>query len=278
MAEKKSNVGYVIKEIIILLCTILFLFPIFYFVISAFKRLPDILNYPLVITPAMFTTDNFVQAYKRIKYFKAVGNTAYIVAMSIMITIFCSSLSGFVIARVRAKRFQFSYKFFVALMVAPFVAVIVPLIVIMKRLGLINNLWTCILIQASWNLPFATFLFTGFMKTLPMELEEAALIDGCSMFKTYSRVFLPLQAPVVATCCIVCGMGVWNDYVVCASFLNSAKTPTLMIQVGSFFGQYVKEYGQSFAAVTMCSAPILILFIFLQKYFIRGMAAGAVKG
>lgn len=265
-------------EFLLLLVTLVILAPIFYFVISAFKLREDILFYPLKITAEMFTFENFTVAYSKMKFIQAVTNTGFITVGSLVFTVIFSSMAGFVIARIPAKRFTVAYSFLVALMVVPFIGCVIPLVVIMNRIGLYNNLWSCLLIQAGWNLPFATFLYTGFMKSLPGELEEAAMIDGCSLFGTYMRVFLPLQAPVTATCCIRCGIGVWNDYLVSSSFLNSAKSPTLMVSVKKFFGQYVNEYGQSFAAVVMCSIPIFILFLFLQKYFVKGMAAGSVKG
>lgn len=276
--KKKMTAGSLAKEVLLVLATVIMLIPIYYFIVSAFKLREDILFYPLKITAQMFTLENFVVAYEKIKYVKSVSNTAFITIGSMIITIILGSLNGFVIARVKAKRFDVIYSYLLALMVIPFVGCLIPLVVMMNRVHLYNSLWSCLLIQAGWNIPFATFLYTGFMRSLPGELEEAAMIDGCSLFGTYARVFLPLLGPVTATCCIRCGIGVWNDYLVSASFLNSSKTPTLQVSVGKFFGQYVNEYGQSFAAVVMCSIPIILLFVFLQKYFIKGIAAGAVKG
>ena len=276
--KKKMTAGSLVKEVLLVLATVIMLIPIYYFIVSAFKLREDILFYPLKITAQMFTLENFVVAYEKIKYVKSVSNTAFITIGSMIITIILGSLNGFVIARVKAKRFDVIYSYLLALMVIPFVGCLIPLVVMMNRVHLYNSLWSCLLIQAGWNIPFATFLYTGFMRSLPGELEEAAMIDGCSLFGTYARVFLPLLGPVTATCCIRCGIGVWNDYLVSASFLNSSKTPTLQVSVGKFFGQYVNEYGQSFAVVVMCSIPIILLFVFLQKYFIKGIAAGAVKG
>lgn len=274
----KKKIGHALYELILLLLTLIILMPIFYFAISAFKLREDIVYHPLQMTAEMFTLDNFKVAYSKMKLFKAMSNTVFITVGSMIITVIFSAMAGFVMARVKARRFTVAYSFMVALMVVPFIGCVIPLVVIMNRIGLYNNLWSCLLIQAGWNLPFATFLYTGFMKSLPKELEEAAMIDGCGMFGTFTRIFLPLQAPVTATCCIRNGIGVWNDYLVSASFLNSSKTPTLMVSVKKFFGQYVNEYGQSFAAVVMCSIPIILIFLFLQKYFVKGIAAGAVKG
>ena len=190
--KKKMTAGSLVKEVLLVLATVIMLIPIYYFIVSAFKLREDILFYPLKITAQMFTLENFVVAYEKIKYVKSVSNTAFITIGSMIITIILGSLNGFVIARVKAKRFDVIYSYLLALMVIPFVGCLIPLVVMMNRVHLYNSLWSCLLIQAGWNIPFATFLYTGFMRSLPGELEEAAMIDGCSLFGTYARVFLPL--------------------------------------------------------------------------------------
>lgn len=272
-----NKLKFYLKEFFLLFATFVMLIPVFYFVISAFKLREDILFFPMKMTAEMFTLENFKVAWTRIKYFQALKNTAIITVGSLAIVLFCSSLAGFSLARIKARRFSVYYTFMISLMILPFIGCLLPLIVIMNRIKLFNNLWACILIQAGWSIPFATFLFTSFMRSLPGELEEAAMIDGCSMWRTYFQVFLPLLAPVTATVCIRTGIGIWNDYLVSATFLNNTKMPTVLVSVSKFFGEYVNEYGQSFAAVIMCSIPALILFLSLQKYFVKGIVAGSVK-
>ena len=274
----KERTKRVFSEIGIFLITVFMLAPVYYFAISAFKTRENILIHPLTISASEFTFENFTKAYSVVKFWESIKNTGTFTIVAMVLTIIFSSLAGFACARIKAIRFKLTYTYLISLMVIPFVGCLIPLVVLMKKVGLLNNLWSCILIQAGWNLPFATFLYTGFMKSVPGELEEAAIIDGCSLFGTYWKIFLPMLAPVTATCIIRQGIGMWQDYLVCSSFLNSAKQPTIMVSVKKFYGQYVAEYGQSFAAVLMFTLPILILFICLQKYFIKGIAAGAVKG
>jgi len=188
------------------------------------------------------------------------------------------SLAGFAIARINHRGFRIYYSSIIALMVIPFIGALIPLVVLIKNMGLYGSLWGNVLIQAAWNLPFSVFLYTGFMRTLPKELEEAAYIDGCSTFGVYLRIFLPLLKPVTATCLIRAGIGIWNDYLVSASILNNVRKPTLMVAIYAFFGQYVSEYGYAFAGIIMASLPIIALFALLQKYFIKGLVAGAIKG
>ena len=260
------------------LATVITWIPIYYFVIGAFKKRTDIVKHPLTLDFSKVSLDNFTYAFKKMNLIKALSNTGFITVIALLIVIVCGSLAGFAIARIHHKGFKAFYAVVVALMVVPFIGALIPIVVLISKIGLYGSLWGNVLIQAAWNLPFSIFLFTGFMRSLPKEMEDAAYIDGCSTFGIYLRIFLPLLKPVTATCCIRAGIGIWNDYLVSNSLLNSARQPTLMVAVYSFFGQYVSEYGYAFAGIIMASLPIVIMFLFLQKYFIKGLVAGAVKG
>ena len=260
------------------LATVILWMPIYYFVIGAFKKRTDIVKHPLALDFSRMSFDNFTYAFKKMNLFKALGNTGFITVIALLVVIACGSLAGFAIARIRHKLFQAFYTVVIALMVVPFIGALIPIVVLINRIGLYGSLWGNVLIQAAWNLPFSIFLFTGFMRALPKEMEDAAYIDGCTTFGIYGRIFLPLLKPVTATCCIRAGIGIWNDYLVSNSLLNSARQPTLMVAVYQFFGQYISEYGYAFAGIIMASLPIIIMFLFLQKYFIKGLVAGAVKG
>lgn len=275
---KRDRSRTFVEELILLVCTVIVMVPIYYLVISAFKGRMDIIQHPLYITKEMFTFKNFPYVIKKMKYWKALKNTAVITGASLAIVIFSSSLAGFAIARIRTKFFNTYYNILVTLMVIPFIACLLPLATQSVRIGTYNSIWGCILIQAAWNMPFSVFLYTGFMQGISKELEEAAYIDGCSTFGVYSRIFLPLLAPVTATCCIRQGVGIWNDYLVTRTLLNENKTPTLMVGIKSFFGARVTEFGYAFAGIFLVSLPMIIVYLALQKYFIKGITAGSVKG
>ena len=276
--KKRINPSVFLSESLLILATLLMMVPIYYFLIGAFKPRLDIVKFPLILTPDMFTLTNFSYAIAKMKIFSSLTNTGSITIGALVILVLCSSLAGFAIARIKHRIFGQFYAAMIALMVIPFIGALIPIVVLIRRMKMIGSLWSCILIQAAWNMPFAIFLYTGFMRAIPNELEEAAYIDGCSMFRVYFNVFLPLLTPVTATCLIRCGIGIWNDYLVSVSLLNSVRQPTLMVAVYSFFGQYVSEYGYAFAGIIMASLPVIVMFIFLQKYFTKGLTAGAVKG
>jgi len=275
---KKGRISKFFEELGVALATLIMMVPIYYFLISAFKARKDIIKFPLVINKELFTLENFPYVIKKIQYWKALGNTAFITLMALVIVIVCASLAGFAIARIKSRGFSTYYKLIVTLMVIPFIGCLLPLVTISTKLNLYDSIWGCIVIQAAWNMPFAVFLYTGFMGSLPGELEEAAYIDGSSVFGVYWRVFLPLLAPVTATCAIRQGTGIWNDYLVSRSLLNENKIPTLMVGINAFNGQRGQELGYIMTGVLLVSIPMIILFLCLQKYFIKGIAAGAVKG
>ena len=278
MSGKRFSVRKLIEELILLAATILMLSPVFYLLIGAFKGRNDIVRYPFVINREMFILSNFPKAIKNMKYFRALGYTAVITLVSLAVVIVVGSLAGFAIARGRGRLFRIFYSVTVALMVIPFISCLIPVISQATRIGIYNTLWGCIAYEAAWNIPMAVFLYTGFMRGLPMELQDAAYIDGCSTVQVYGRVFLPLLAPVTATCAIRCGVGMWNDYILARCMLNSVRFPTLMVSIYSFFGDRVNEYGLAFAGIMLASLPMVIIYVALQKYFIKGIVAGAVKG
>ena len=276
--KRRNAVSKFFSEIALLLATVVMMIPVYYFVISSFKNRKDVIKAPLTINKEMFTLDNFGYVIKKMKYWEAMGNTAFITLMALILVIAFASLAGFAIARCRHGVFSGYYMIIVPLMVIPFIGCLLPLVSQSVKLGLYNSIWGCIVIQAAWNMPFAVFLYTGFMQGIPKELEEAAYLDGCKPVGVYARVFLPLLAPVTATCCIRQGVGMWNDYLVSRALLNENKNPTLMVGITGFFGSRGSELAYAMTGVLLVSIPMIIMFLFLQKYFIKGIAAGAVKG
>ena len=276
--KKKNAASKFLGELGLLFATVIMMIPVYYFVISSFKTRKDVIKMPLKINAELFTLDNFPYVINKMKYWQAMANTAFITLMALVIIIVLASLAGFAIARCRHGIFSGYYKLIVTLMVIPFIGCLLPLTTISTKLGLYNSIWGCIVIQAAWNMPFAVFLYTGFMQGIPKELEEAAYLDGCKPVGVYARVFLPLLAPVTATCCIRQGVGIWNDYLVSRALLNENKNPTLMVGITGFFGSRGSELAYAMTGVLLVSIPMIIMFLFLQKYFIKGIAAGAVKG
>lgn len=274
----KTRYKVFIQELFFLAVSLVMWIPIYYFFIGAFKERADIVKYPLAISLDKMSFDNFVYVWDNMKIGRSILNTALITAGALLLTVIISSMAGFSLSRIGGRFFEGMYAYVVVLMVVPFISCLLMLVRLSTELNLYNTVIGSIFIHTAWHIPFCTFLFTGFMKAMPVELEESAYIDGCSTVRVYGQIFLPLLTPVIATCCIRSGITIWNDYLVSKSLLNSVRTPTIMVSISSFFGEYVSEYGYAFAGIVIASLPITVMFIFLQKYFIKGLTAGAVKG
>lgn len=155
--KKQKKLRSFIEELVLALCTIIMLVPIYYLVLGAFKDRKDIIKYPLLLTKELFTLENFPYVINKMKYWQALANTVTITLASLVIVIICASLAGFAIARIRSKLFRGYYSVLVTLMVIPFIGCLLPLTVQATRLGTYDSIWGCILIQSAWNMPFATF-------------------------------------------------------------------------------------------------------------------------
>ena len=181
----KKKWPVIASELFFLLVTVMVWIPIYYFVIGSFKAREDIVMFPLSIQSDMFSFGNYVYVWENMKIGNAILNTGIITVGALLLTVVISSLAGYALARIKGRFFNISYQYVVTLMVVPFISCLLMLVRLSTRLSLYNTIWGCILIHTAWHVPFCTFLYTGFMKSIPVELEEAAYIDGCSTFKTY---------------------------------------------------------------------------------------------
>lgn len=267
-----------ILEIVFILATVLIWIPLYYLLIGAFKTREDIVLNPLFLNFSTATLSNFANAWQKMNFFASFGNTLAITVGALALLVVFSALAGFAISRIQWKVFDTYYAVMVALMVVPFISCLLPLVRQLRSMGLYNTIPGAILVHVAWHLPFCIFLYVGFMKGIPQELEEAAYIDGANTLQIFTHIFLPLIKPVTATVCIRSGMTIWNDFLISSTMMNTTKMPTLIVSINSFFGKYVNEYGFAFAGILLATLPIALLFIFLQKYFVAGMTAGAVKG
>ena len=166
---------------------------------------------------------------------------------------------------------------YLASLMIPFQILMIPVYKIFKNLGLQNNLGGMILMLTGYSIAYATFLYVGFVKSVPRELEEAALIDGCGPLQMFFRIVFPLLKPITATVAALHVMWLWNDFQISIILLQKDKVRTLTVKQFYFFGQYTSEYGMAFAASIVAMMPVVIVFMLLQKYIVAGISAGAVK-
>ncbi|UFJ41385.1 carbohydrate ABC transporter permease [Brevibacillus humidisoli] len=268
--------GQWLKYLVLGLFAFLALYPIFLMIASSFKTNMEILTSPLGL-PSQISLDNYFQVWDEVNFKQYVWNSIYVSAMSVFLILFVSSLAAFYLSRYSFRWNMFILFFFMLGLMLPMKLAILPLYMLMLKLNLLDTLHSLVIIYVAGNIPFAVFVFYGFFRTLPKDLDLSARIDGCNGFQVYYKIILPLMKPALATVGIVNLIGVWNDFFYPLIFLKSTELSTIPLGVLTFFGEYDTEWNLLFASLAISSLPMIIAFLFASKQFIEGLTSGAVK-
>ena len=260
--------------------SVAYIFPILLVLINSFKKKAYISRYPFAIpTDKMFVgLENYVNGLTKTGFFQAFGWTLFITVFSVAVILLCTSMCAWYINRVTNTLTKTMYMLCLFSMVVPFQMVMFTLSKFANMLHLSNPLGI-IIVYLGFDAGLAVFMFTGFVKSISLEIEEAAMIDGCTPLQTYFRVVFPILRPTAVTVAILEAMWVWNDYLLPSLVLNINKYKTIPIAI-----QYLKQshgmidWGAMMAMLVLAIVPIVIFYIFCQKYIIEGVLAGAVKG
>lgn len=229
------------------------------------------------IAPGYVYLSNFADAWNSAHLGTAFKNNIVITVASVVLVIVLGAVASYPLARYKTAWNKFIYIVFISALIVPPLTILVPLYKLYVDLGALNTLWGIILLHVTFNLPITIFLYTGFVSTIPRELDEAAMIDGSTRLGLFFSVILPLLKPATATVIILTGVAVWNDYQFSVFFLQKSEVHTITVALSAFFGQYTSNIGWVAAGSLMGALPIALVYLFLQKYFIQGMAAGAIK-
>lgn len=278
-ARNKKIVNF-IKIIVLLLLFFCFIFPFLMVIINVFKVKADITSDPMALIGAHgFTLENFPEAMRKMDFVRSFANSTIITVSSTVLTILFAAMAAFVIVRNKWKVTALLLSLMVASMVIPFQVLMIPLVSFYGGvLGILNHRATLIFLHVGFSLSMATFMFHGAIKTnVPLALEEAATIDGCTRWQTFWTVVFPLLKPTIATVAIIDAMGFWNDYLLPSLVLAKKDLYTIPIATQVFYGTYSTDIGLVMAALLLAMAPILILYILLQRYIVEGVTSGAVK-
>ena len=280
-AARRKKISHAITIAVLIVLFVLFIFPFVLVVINVFKTKGDITSNPLALIGAHgFTLENFPKAIKKMNFFVAFRNSLIVTVSSTILTLLVSSMAAFVIVRNKWKACTLLFSGMIASMVIPFQVLMIPLVSLYGGIfGVLNSRITLILMHVGFSVSMATFRFHGAIHTnIPLELEEAALIDGCTRWQTYWKVVFPLLKPTIATVAIIDAMAVWTDYLRPSLVLARKELYTIPIATQAFYGTYSTDMGLVMAALLLAMLPILILYLFLQRYIVEGVTSGAVKG
>jgi len=253
--------------------------PIFLLVINSFKSHQEIVSNPLAM-PENFTFEFITNAMYQINFFEAFFITLTLTVVSVSIIVIVSSLAAWVLVRNKSKLSSIIFFTLTSAMLIPFQAIMFPLISFMETLGL-RNLPGLVVMYAGFGVSMSVFLYHGFIKTIPQEIEEAAIIDGANPIQLFFGIVFPLLQSITVTIVILNTMWVWNDYLLPFLVIGNSSTRTLTLELfyaRMLAGQFGNPWELIFPAVTVSVIPIIILFLILQKHIVKGIAAGAVKG
>jgi len=252
-----------------------YVFPFFLVFVNSLKLKFDILENPLAL-PVQITWDNFQQAFTKMDFFRSLTNSIIITVFSVVLLIISSSMLAYYLARTKSKSSKYIFLILVASMIVPFQALMIPFIARFAPFVSLNNRAALIFFYIGFGTALSTFLYHGFISNIPTEIDEAASIDGASDMVAFWKIIFPMMRPITATVAIINALWIWNDFLLPRLVLTQ-ETQTLPLSTYLFYGQYSIEYGQAMAGLALAVIPILVFYLILQKQFISGIAAGAVK-
>ncbi|QGQ94326.1 carbohydrate ABC transporter permease [Paenibacillus psychroresistens] len=265
-----------IYEILCLLLAIVFVYPVFYMVQASFKTHKEFGN-PLSF-PSILYLGNYMQVFKQVDVFQVYFNTLILCVGTLSLTIFLASMTGYTLARMKHIFFRICFFIFIAGMIIPFQSNLVLLFKMALFMHLYDTRTFLILLYTAGGIPLAVFLYMGFTKSIPREIEESAWIDGCGRFRMFWVIVFPLLLPATGTYIIMTVYGIWNDFMGPLIFLQDVNKMTLMTKIFQYKLEKNVDYGPIFSLSVLATLPLLVLFLFTQKYFIKGLTGGALKG
>lgn len=274
--DLRSKVSKNIFLLGLLFFAFIVLYPLYWMFISSFKSYDEIYNNVWSL-PSVWHFENYITAWSQgiSSYF---FNSLFVTTLTILLVVFIGSMAAFSLSRYKTKWVNVALIFIIGgLMMNPQVALI-PLFEILTWLNLINTHWALILTYVAYRLPLSIILIRAFFLSIPKELEESAIIDGCSEFGIYYRIYLPLSIPILITTVVLTAYFAWNEFLFSTVFIDSSNLKTIPSGLMGFRDALRTDWGVLLAGMVIASIPMIILLILLQKYLVRGLSEGSVKG
>ncbi len=274
----KIKIGTLLAYLFLVIYSVVTISPLVIVLSSSF-RTPSNMTSPLKLF-IEFSPESYRAAFTKMGFMTEFMNSLVTTVGSVLVIVLIATMASYPIARIKRKTSRFLYYFFIAGLVIPAQMVIVPVAQVFGRLNIPNSRFTPMIMFITCSLPFSTFLFTGFMKGVPVEIEEVAYMEGASLWTRFSRVVFPLLKPATVSCVITQGLWIWNDYFFPMVFVSKRAHYSLPVGMIQFLGdkENPAQWNVLFASCVLCALPLIVVFMLLQKQFVNGIAAGAVKG
>lgn len=274
---KKYSARLFTLEVIGIIVALLFLVPFYFVVVNSLKTFPELAANAAKLPKSLYL-DSYTKVWTIMNFPKAFFNSLFITVVSNLGLVVISSMAAYRMVRKPSKFNNLVFLAFVAAMVIPFQSIMIPLVRVASNVGLMDSKLGLVACYFGFGVSLNTFLYHGFVKSIPQEIEESATVDGCSPYGVFWKIVFPLLKPMTMTVIILNSLWIWNDYLLPSLVLNSPGLRTIPLATFSFFGQYTKQWDLALAGLTLSVLPIVIFFLMLQKHIVEGITAGSVKG
>ena len=270
-----TALGVGLRYLSLILVAGFFLFPVVWVALSSLKSHTELFTYPLTILPHTPTIENYVTAFDTGNFLRYIGNTLFVALVATLITVTINMMAGYALAKYHFVGRNAIFFGMIATLMIPLQVIMVPIFLIEKSLGLLNSLWGIIIPPAAT--PTGIFLARQYTLSIPDSLIESARIDGASEWRIFYHIIIPLSRPIMATIAIFSFMWRWNDFLWPFIVLSQQRKYTLQLALANFVGQFDVHWSQLLAMTVVAILPMAVVFLFFQRYFIRGIASGAIK-
>lgn len=277
MDKQRKKILKLPLEIFCVIIGLIFVSPAFLVIMNSFKPLGEILRSPFSL-PKKFMAENITYVIQNMHYFRALFNTIVIAVIVVSVTVVLAAMAGYKLTRFGTRTSKIITAVLLSSMLVPFQTYMIPIAKLSSILRINNSIPGYIIIQIALYAPMGIFMYEGFVKNIPLSLEEAAKLDGCSPYGIFFRVVLPLMKPITASIVVLYSLWIWNDYALANMMLTSQENKTLTITIYGFFSSFTNRWDYALAALSLSIIPITIFYIIMQKHIVAGVTAGAVKG
>ncbi|MBP1153737.1 MULTISPECIES: carbohydrate ABC transporter permease [unclassified Paenibacillus] len=275
MVGSKSTSPW-IKVSVLSACLVLFIFPFAIVLMNSFKENRAITSGPLSL-PETLSFDNYIDAFGKMNYVAAFSNSFIITVCSVLLISVFAAMTAHYFVRNNNQLNQYTFMIMVASMIIPFQAIMIPLVKIYGSIGMLDSKWALIYMYIGFGSSLAVFIYHGFVKSIPAELEEAAMMDGCTRIQSFFRIVLPVLMPTTVTIAILNVLWIWNDFLLPSLVLIAPDERTLPLSTFYFYGTYSVDYGPLMAGLVLTILPVIVVYMFAQKYIIQGVMQGSIK-
>lgn len=274
----KKKTGIIILQIALIFFAVIQLYPLVWLVLFSFKNNNEIFGGNIAGLPHVWKIENYINAFEQAHVLDYLFNSVLVTALTILFVVVLASMSAYAIERMVWRGSQLSMKIILLGMMVPIHAALLPLFMVLKTFKLLNTYWGLIIPYVAFGLPMAVFILTSFYASLPRELEEAAAIDGCSIYRIWASIMLPLVKPAIATVSIFTYISAWNELMFAVTFISKREYKTLTVGIMSMVGTFTTKWGEIGAGLVIATVPTIIIYMLLSEQVQKSLVAGAVKG